>query len=111
MSVTSRLTVRRIRAGRTEFREGALTWDAYLKISDALEDQPGLRLIYCDGRLSFVGKSRGHGWFAERLAELVKALARGSGFPGGWRRGNLSPRKRSWSTRVTRRFTSASTQS
>jgi Uma2 family endonuclease len=63
------------------FDMGRVTWDAYLKISDALEDQPGLRLIYCDGRLCFVGKSRRHDWFAERLAELVKALARGLGIP------------------------------
>jgi Uma2 family endonuclease len=63
------------------FEMGRVTWDAYLKISDALEDQPGLRLIYCDGRLSFEGKSRRHDWFAERMAELVKALARGLGVP------------------------------
>ncbi len=58
------------------FEMGRVTWDAYVKVSDALEDQPGLRLIYCVGKLSFVGKSRRHDWFAERLAELVKALAR-----------------------------------
>jgi Uma2 family endonuclease len=63
------------------FEMGRVTWDAYLKISDALEDQPGLRLIYCDGRLSFAGKSRRHDWFAERLAELVNALARGLRIP------------------------------
>ena len=40
-------------------------WDAYVKISDALEDQPGLRMIYCDGRLAFVGKSRRHEWLSE----------------------------------------------
>ena len=60
---------------------GGVTWDAYLKVSDAFEDQPGLRIIYCDGRLAFMGKSRRHDWFAERLGELVKAMARGLGIP------------------------------
>jgi Uma2 family endonuclease len=63
------------------FVMGRVTWDAYLKISDALDDQPGLRLIYCDRRLVFVGKSRRHDWFAERLGEFVKAMARGLGIP------------------------------
>ena len=67
--------------GEQLFVMGRVTWDAYVKISDALENQAGLRLIYCDGRLSFGGKSRRHDWFAERLAELVKALARGLGLP------------------------------
>ena len=52
-----------------------------MKISDALDDQPGLRMIYCDGRLVFAGESRRHDWFAERLGEFVKAMARGLGIP------------------------------
>ena len=67
--------------GEQHFVMGRVTWDAYLKIGEALEDQPGLRLIYCDGRLAFMGKSRRHDWFAERLAEFVKAMARGLGMP------------------------------
>jgi Uma2 family endonuclease len=67
--------------GEQRFVAARVSWDAYVKISDALDDQPGLRLIYCDGRLVFVGKSRRHDWIAERLAELIKALARGLGIP------------------------------
>lgn len=67
--------------GEQRFVMGRVSWDSYLKIGDALEDQPGLRLIYCDGRLAFEGKSRRHDWFAERLAEFVKAMARGLGIP------------------------------
>ena len=67
--------------GEQRFVMGCVSWDAYLKISEALDDQPGLRLIYCDGRLVFVGKSRRHDWFAERLGEFVKALARGLAIP------------------------------
>jgi Uma2 family endonuclease len=68
-------------SGEQRFVMGRVSWDAYVKISDALEEQPGLRMIYCDGRLDFVGKSRRHDWFAERLANLVLALARGLGIP------------------------------
>jgi Uma2 family endonuclease len=56
---------------------GGVGWDSYVAISDALDERPGMRLIYCVGRLIFVGKSRRHDWYAERLGELVKALARG----------------------------------
>jgi Uma2 family endonuclease len=67
--------------GEQRFVIGRVSWDAYVKISEALDDQPGLRMIYCDGRLVFVGKSRRHDWFAERLGEFVKAMARGLGIP------------------------------
>ena len=67
--------------GEQSFVMGRISWDAYVKISDALEEQRGLRMIYCDERLDFVGKSRRHDWFAERLANLVVALARGLGVP------------------------------
>jgi Uma2 family endonuclease len=60
---------------------GNVSFDAYVRISEALDDHPGLRMIYCDGRLVFVGKSRRHDWFAERLGEFVKAVARGLGIP------------------------------
>ena len=73
---------------------GRVSWDAYVKISEALDDQPGLRMIYCDGRLVFVGKSRRHDWFAERLGELVKAMARGlRNSMGGRGPGDVSTRE------------------
>jgi Uma2 family endonuclease len=63
------------------FVMGGIRWDSYVAISDALDEHLGVRTIYCDGRLTFVGKSRKHDWFAERLAELIKAVARGLGIP------------------------------
>ena len=79
-----------------------------MKISDALDDQPGLRMIYCDGRLVFVGKSRRHDWFAERLGELVKAIAHGLGIP--WEdAGQATYRRETWmlGSRAIRHFTLA----
>ena len=61
--------------GEQRFVMGRVTWDAYLKISEALDDQPGLRMIYCDGRLVFVGKSRRHEWLSECFGHLVMAMA------------------------------------
>jgi Uma2 family endonuclease len=61
--------------GEQRFVMDRVTWDAYVKISEALEDQPGLRMIYCDGRLAFVGKSRRHEWLSECLGHLVMAIA------------------------------------
>jgi Uma2 family endonuclease len=56
-------------------------WDAYVTISDALDENLGVRMIYCDGRLTLLGKSRKHDWHAERLGELAKAMARGLRIP------------------------------
>jgi Uma2 family endonuclease len=61
--------------GEQRFVMGRVSWDAYLKISEALDDQPGLRLIYCDGRLVLVGKSRRHEWISDSLGHLVLAIA------------------------------------
>jgi Uma2 family endonuclease len=67
--------------GEQRFVMGRVTWDAYVKISEALEDQPGLRMIYCDGRLVFVGKSRRHEWLSECLGHLVLGIAAQLGIP------------------------------
>jgi Uma2 family endonuclease len=60
---------------------GGIDWDAYVAMNDALDEHVGVRMIYCDGRLTFVGKSRKHDWYGERLGELIKAVARGLGLP------------------------------
>lgn len=52
---------------------GGIRWDSYVTISDALDDRSGVRLIYSDGRLTFMGKSRRQ----ERLAELLDHLVLG----------------------------------
>ena len=63
------------------FMLGGIDWGAYATISDALDEHLGVRMIYCDGRLTLVGKSRKHDWHAERLGELAKAMARASRIP------------------------------
>ncbi|MEO6807937.1 MAG: Uma2 family endonuclease, partial [Isosphaeraceae bacterium] len=56
-----------------------ITWDQYVTISDALVDRHTPRMIYLDGSLTLLGTSRRHDWFAERLAQLVMAVAFGCG--------------------------------
>jgi Uma2 family endonuclease len=60
---------------------GRVPWDDYLTTSDALSQQHGLRLIYIDGRLLFLTKSRRHEWFAECLGQLVTAAASACDIP------------------------------
>ena len=52
-----------------------IRWDAYATICDALDEHSGVRLIYHDGRLIFMGKSRRHEQLAEWLGHLVMAVA------------------------------------
>jgi Uma2 family endonuclease len=52
-----------------------IRWDAYVTICDAFDEHSGLRLIYNDGRLIFMGKSRRHERLAEFLDHLVLAVA------------------------------------
>jgi Uma2 family endonuclease len=67
--------------GEQRFVMGRVSWDAYVKISEALDDQPGLRLIYCDGRLVFVGKSRRHKWLSDSLGHFAMGIAAQLGIP------------------------------
>jgi Uma2 family endonuclease len=50
-------------------------WKAYILLSEALGDHPGARLLFCDGRLTFLVTSRRHDWFGERLGYLVGIVA------------------------------------
>jgi Uma2 family endonuclease len=52
-----------------------LSWDLYERINDELGEGRNPRMIFCDGRLTIVVTSRRHDWFAERLGQLVVALA------------------------------------
>jgi Uma2 family endonuclease len=67
--------------GEQRFVMERVSWDAYVKINEALDDQPGLRMIYCDGRLVFAGKSRRHEWLSECLGHLVLGIAAQLGIP------------------------------
>jgi len=52
-----------------------VSWEGYVAINNAVVNPRGLRMIYCDGRLTLLATSRKQDWYAERLAELVKVLA------------------------------------
>jgi Uma2 family endonuclease len=56
-----------------------VNWDQYLAMSDALIDRHNPRMIYLDGSLTLLVTSRRHDWFAERLGQLVVAVAHASG--------------------------------
>jgi Uma2 family endonuclease len=61
--------------GEQRFVMRGIRWDAYVTISDALDGHSGVRLIFNNGRLTFVGKSRRHGRLAKFLDHLVLAVA------------------------------------
>jgi Uma2 family endonuclease len=52
-----------------------VSWDSYQAISDALVEQPGVRVIYCEGSLLLMGKSRRHEWLSDCLGHLVMGIA------------------------------------
>jgi len=56
-----------------------LSWDQYLSISDALPDNPGLRLTYLDGSLTFLTVSLNHDWLSRTFYLLIVAVANGCG--------------------------------
>lgn len=58
-----------------------VSWEGYVAINDAVVNSPNLRMIYCDGRLTLLTESREHGWYAERLGQLVIVLAEGLRIP------------------------------
>lgn len=56
-----------------------ISWDRYAKISDALPEGGGVRLMYLDGRLTFATTSRRHDFWSIGLGDLVKAIAGATG--------------------------------
>jgi hypothetical protein len=76
MSVTlvSRPTAE-IETAEQRFVIGRIDWDAYVTICDALDEQNGVRLIYNDGKLIFMGKSHRHEWLSDCLGYLVIGIA------------------------------------
>jgi Uma2 family endonuclease len=58
-----------------------ISWDVYEKLNDELDERSNPRMIYCDGKLTIMTKSREHDWYAERLGQLVVALADGLEIP------------------------------
>ena len=56
-------------------------WSTYVALSDDVGESSATHLIYREGRLTFVTKSRLHDWFAECLGELVKEVAEAQQIP------------------------------
>lgn len=56
-----------------------IRWQQYVTIADALPERHGLKLVFVDGRLTFLTTSRKHDYLAERLGNLVQTVANGLG--------------------------------
>src|SRR5579875_2173839 len=54
-----------------------LSWEEYVAINEAFVERPNIRMFYCEGRLTLLTESPRHGWYGERLGDLVKGLAQG----------------------------------
>ncbi len=50
-------------------------WDEYVQMNDALVERSNPRMIYCEGRLIIMGKSRLHEWLADSLGTFVRYAA------------------------------------
>jgi len=58
-----------------------LSWEQYVAINDAVVEHPGLRMFYCEGRLTLLTESRRHGFNSRCLFLFVLALAEGLKIP------------------------------
>jgi Uma2 family endonuclease len=63
--------------GDGRFVISGLSWEGYVAINDAVVEHAGLKMIYCDGRLTLLTESRKHGLNSRCLLFLVAALAEG----------------------------------
>ena len=52
-----------------------ISWGTYEKLNDELGEGRNPRMIYCDGELTIMVTSRRHDWYAERLGQMIVALA------------------------------------
>ena len=58
-----------------------LSWDQYVAINDALGDQAGLRVLYFEGRLTFVSPAYFHESSEDAIDAIIKAIAVGCRLP------------------------------
>ncbi len=65
----------RTEADEQPFVIPGVSWDAYVAFIDALGERSFPRMIYCSGRLTFMGKTRNHGWLSDCLGSLVVGVA------------------------------------
>jgi len=52
-----------------------VSWEAYVAFNDALGERTYPRMVYCAGRLTFMGKSRNHEWLSDCLGNFVLGAA------------------------------------
>ncbi len=65
--------------GERHFVLDGIDYDGYVAINDAIGEGRNVRVVYVDGRVTFLTASRRHEWLSRRLAELVKAVASATG--------------------------------
>jgi Uma2 family endonuclease len=66
-------------SGEGYFVLDGIDYDGYVAINDAINEGRNIRVVYVDGRVTFLTASRRHEWFSRRLADLVKAVASATG--------------------------------
>ena len=73
---------RRLRPSRTvtetdgqRFVIPGVSWEAYVAFNDSLGERSVARMVYCAGRLTFIGKSRLHEWMSDCLGNFVLGVA------------------------------------
>ncbi len=79
MSVT--LPATQAESGESTMVIEGVSWDAYVALNDSIGERRNPRMIYCEGRLTLVTRSRRHEWYGERLSQMVVALADGLDIP------------------------------
>ena len=52
-----------------------VSWEAYVAFNDALGERSYPRMVYCAGRLTFMGKTRLHEWLSDCLGNFVLGVA------------------------------------
>src|SRR5438876_9944001 len=52
-----------------------VSWEAYVGFNDALGERRSPRMVYCAGRLIFMGKTRHHEWMSDCLGNFVLGVA------------------------------------
>jgi Uma2 family endonuclease len=73
MSVTFPAT--RVEPGAEPVVLRPISWGTYERLNDEVGEGRNPRMIYCDGELTIMVTTRKHDWFAERLGQMVVALA------------------------------------
>lgn len=72
---------RRSARGERRFLVDNVTWDQYCALRKSLDDQPGVRITYLEGRLELLSPSSEHERIKKTLARLIEAFAEERNLP------------------------------